>query len=238
MENINKTALGTRKYPKHSHKQYEIMHYIRGNGVMWTENGEIPFSAGTVIVMPPNTMHGSVSEDEFVNISIESDFDDLLWLDRPTVITDVKSADGDQLAHMIWENRYGSEAYLHSLCIAYTRFLLQKIKIENEMTACVNEIMKKISDKAFDPEIKVADRLRQSGFSEDYVRAAFKKETGKTPIAFLTERRIRQACYLIDVYGNTLTLSEIAEKCGYTDYVYFSKKFKGVIGVSPQAYKK
>ena len=26
--------------------------------------------------------------------------------------------------------------------------------------------------------------------------------------------------------------------CGYTDYVYFSKKFKEYVGVSPQGYKK
>ena len=137
---------------------------------------------------------------------------------------------------MIWENRYTNEAYLHSLCIAYARFLLQKIKIENEMTACINEIMRKISDKAFDAEINVAEILRQSGFAEDYVRAVFKRETGKTPTEFLTERRIRHARYLIDVYGKTLSLSTIAEMCGYTDYIYFSKKFKSLMGISPKNY--
>jgi len=43
---------------------------------------------------------------------------------------------------------------------------------------------------------------------------------------------------LIDLYRSTLSLQEIAERCGYTDYVYFSKKFKEVTGVSPRDYKK
>lgn len=236
MESINKTVEGTRRYPRHSHKRYEIMHYEKGNGVMWTECGEYAFEPGTIIIMPPNILHGSVSEDGFVNISIESDFDDLFRLDVPTVIVDKDGADGAQLSRMIWENRYGNEPYLHSLCIAYARFLLQKIKIENEMTSCINEVMRKISDRAFDTEINVAEILRQSGFAEDYVRAVFKRETGKTPIGFLTEQRIRHACYLIDVYGHTMSLSEIAEACGYTDYIYFSKKFKEYMGVSPRTY--
>ncbi len=237
MESVNKTVEGTCIYPKHSHKRYEIMHYTSGNGIMWTEMGELDFSPGTVIIMPPNTLHGSVSTQEFVNISIEGDFDNLFLFDRPTVIEGSESSDGGQLVRMIWENRYGTETYLHALCIAYAGFLLQKIKIENEMISCINGIMRKISDRAFDPEINVTEILKQSGFSEDYIRAAFKRETGKTPIEFLTERRIRQACYLIDVYGQSLLLSEIAEMCGYTDYIYFSKKFKEIMGVAPRSYR-
>ena len=238
MEIVNKTAEGTRQYPLHSHKRYEIMHYVKGNGVMRTERGGVDFNPGTVIVMPPNVLHGSVSDDGFVNISIEGDFDGLLLMDSPTVINDLEDSDGARLVQMIWENRYGSEAYLHALCIAYAGFLLQKTKIDNEMTACVVEIIRNISDKAYDPEINVTEMLKQSGFSEDYVRSAFKKETGKTPIEFLTARRIKHACYLIEVYGKTLSLSAIAEACGYTDYIYFSKKFKEYVGVSPREYKK
>ena len=31
-------------------------------------------------------------------------------------------------------------------------------------------------------------------------------------------------------------VAEIAEKCGYTDYIYFSRKFKQITGKSPRAY--
>ena len=37
-------------------------------------------------------------------------------------------------------------------------------------------------------------------------------------------------------YGKTVPLTEIAEKCGYTDYVYFLKKFKSITGVAPRTY--
>jgi YesN/AraC family two-component response regulator len=41
---------------------------------------------------------------------------------------------------------------------------------------------------------------------------------------------------MIDLYGGVLNMSEIAEKCGYTDYVYFSRSFKEVKGLSPREY--
>jgi AraC-like DNA-binding protein len=35
-----------------------------------------------------------------------------------------------------------------------------------------------------------------------------------------------------------MSLSEVAEQVGYDDYVYFSKNFKAVTGVSPREYLK
>ncbi|MBQ6894979.1 MAG: helix-turn-helix transcriptional regulator [Clostridia bacterium] len=80
--------------------------------------------------------------------------------------------------------------------------------------------------------------MKKSGYSEDYIRSQFKLFTGKTPVEFLTETRINHACYLIDIYKDSMNLSEISEKCGYTDYVYFSRQFKKVMGISPKNYMK
>ena len=55
---------------------------------------------------------------------------------------------------------------------------------------------------------------------------------------FLTEIRIKHACFLIDIYHDELSLAEISERCGYLDYIYFSKKFKSIMDVSPREYKK
>ena len=85
--------------------------------------------------------------------------------------------------------------------------------------------------------INLTEILQKSGYSEDYIRSVFKKLTGKTPHEFLTDIRMNHACFLIDVYKDTLLLSQIAEKCGYLDYVYFSKIFKSVKGVSPKSYR-
>ena len=68
------TDNGVIQYPMHSHKNFEIMLYIEGQGYMRTEQGDIPFSKGTVIIVPPNINHGSVSQNGFKNISMEGEF--------------------------------------------------------------------------------------------------------------------------------------------------------------------
>ena len=234
---INKTPKGIHSYPAHNHKRYEIMHYVKGSGVMRTEVGDLPFSEGTIIVMPPGVAHGSVSDGEFSNVSIESDFGGAILLSSPTVIQDAPSGDGERLLSLIWKNRYGAKPYQDSLCVAYAEYVMSQAGIEGRMTRCICAIVKTISDRANDSEIDLSAILRDSGYAEDYVRASFKRVTGKTPTEFLTELRIKHACYLIDIYGGTIPLSEIARECGYNDYVYFSKKFKRFMGLSPERYR-
>ena len=136
--------------------------------------------------------------------------------------------------------RYGSghinETYLITTQNA-AHYILQKVEVDKEISFRVKNIVKSICDSALDSETDVGEILRRSGYADDYVRACFKRETGKMPLAFLTEIRIKHACYLIDVYKDSLSLSEIAEACGYTDYVYFSKRFKQYTGMSPRAYR-
>ena len=235
---INCTQDGVVQYPIHTHKKYEIMLYLDGEGYMRTEPGNIPFEAGTIIIVPPNIKHGSTSENGFKNISVEGEFDGYFHFDTVKSFTDNDTQEGKMLAKMIYENRYGNGTYLASLCTAYVCFLMQRFEADCSLQKAVQEIVFEISQGAFDSQIDLALILSKSGYSEDYMRSCFKKITGKTPNEFLTAIRIKHACFLIDIYHNKLSLTEISEQCGYLDYIYFSKKFKSVIGMSPRKYRK
>ena len=137
---------------------------------------------------------------------------------------------------MIYTNRYSNHEYLTALINAFTHFLLQSIKMEDDIYIAINKIIETISSNFYDCNIKINALLKESGYAEDYIRAQFKKFTGKTPVEFLTVLRINHARYMIDLYKNSFPLAYIAEKCGYADYVYFSRKFKQVMGISPQKY--
>jgi AraC-like DNA-binding protein len=234
---INCTQEGVLQYPMHTHKNYEIMLYLEGKGYMHTDLSDLPFEPGTIVIVPPNIKHGSVSEDGFKNISVEGDFSRYWHFDSVKRFSDNESQEGRTLASMIYDNRYGSSAYLSSLCTAYVYFLTQRFKIDGTIQKCVLNIMSEISQNAFDPQIDLPAILVKSGYSEDYIRSCFKKIMNKTPNEFLTEIRVKHACFLIDVYHNELSLTEISESCGYSDYVYFSKRFKSVVGMSPKEYR-
>ena len=115
---------------------------------------------------------------------------------------------------------------------------MQRLELDSAMQRSVQKVISEIIKNAFDSQINLASILSRSGYSEDYIRSCFKSTTGKTPNEFLTDIRIGHACFLIDVYRDELSLAEISERCGYSDYVYFSKKFKLILGMSPREYKK
>lgn len=224
--------------PPHQHKNYEIIVYVNGDSVFRTPEKSIPVSTGKIIIVPPYTEHSSLPDTNPVRIYINGEFNQIFNLHSPVIISDTKDKEGTTLAQMIYKNRYGNPEYVSSLCNAFAHFLLQSIKFDDNISLTVKELINEITDNFHDSNLSLSHILNKSGYAEDYIRAHFKKITGKTPTEFLTSIRIRHACYLIDVYKNSLSLSQIAEKCGFTDYVYFSRRFKQFTGTSPQKYHK
>lgn len=55
---------------------------------------------------------------------------------------------------------------------------------------------------------------------------------GTTPIRWLWERRLEQA-YEIATSGSSLSVSQIALRCGFSDFAHFSRSFKKRFGVPP-----
>lgn len=74
-----------------------------------------------------------------------------------------------------------------------------------------------------------------SGISKKYLCRVFKKYTSKTPINYINELRIENACYEMTVNGKNVT--EAAYGNGFEDLSYFSKLFKEHKGMSPSKYK-
>ena len=225
--------------PPHKHNYYEIIIYTNGSGIFHTEKMRIPVRPGKIVIIPPGIVHScSVCDADFARIYISGEFHQIFSLTAPTVISDTPTGDGLFLAKIIYKNRLADREYVMSLINAFTHFLLQNIKTEDRIFAAVREIVEKISNGFYDCNLDLHTLLAESGYAEDYIRAQFKMITHKTPTEFLTQIRIDHACYLINMYRGALPLSDVAERCGYTDYVYFSRRFKQVTGMSPQQYMK
>lgn len=223
--------------PPHKHKHYEIIIYTKGDGVFHTSEKDIRVEPGKILIIPPGTIHSSSSDCKtFERMYIGGDFNRVFSLPSITVIDNADKNEGLFLAKTIYNNRHSAHEYLSALINAFTHYMLKNIKTENEVFKSIRNITEKITENFYDFNLDLNALLKNSGYSEDYIRAQFKNITGKTPTEFLTEIRIAHACYLIDTYKNTLSLADIAEKCGYSDYVYFSKRFKSITGVSPRKY--
>ena len=167
---------------------------------------------------------------------MQGDFSHCFPFTSSVVVQDNARGEGCILAEMLYHNRYAKREYAAALLEAFLHYLMQNVHTKDRIHTAVTHIIDQITVGFSDYALDLQSLLEASGYAEDYIRAQFKKITGKTPHAFLMNVRIRHACSLMYTYGKTVPLTEIAEKCGYTDYVYFSKKFKSITGVAPRTY--
>ncbi len=225
-------------YPLHKHTFPEVIVYCNiDNGYMCTHSKDYPCENGDIVVIPPGVFHGTKSEKMVNSICIRGDFLNIPPLDDVVFLKDNPSKEAHTLANLIYNNRFSDSEYLFSLCNAFVNFLTMNMNFRTEAHKAVSEIINEISDSFSDPALSTGDILDKSGYARDYIRLHFKKITNKTPVEFLTEVRINHACFLINTYQSTIPLSEIALQCGYSDYIYFSRNFKAIMGVSPREYR-
>ncbi len=232
--NINVTKEAS---ASHKHKVYEIVIYVEGEGLLCVDAKNIHVCRGSIAIIPPGFVHNTPPDNPPKRIYINGEFNQIFNISEPIIISDNDKSEGLTLANMIYNNRFENPDYVASLCNTFAHFLLQNIKVDDTMTLALKEVVYEITENFHNPNINLCQILNKSGYAEDYIRAQFKKQMGKAPTEFLTDIRMHHACYLIDVYGAKMSLSKISERCGYEDYIYFSRRFKQVTGVSPQKYK-
>ena len=83
-------------------------------------------------------------------------------------------------------------------------------------------------------DISIDDVAKSVGVSRSHLYRVFMSNVGKSPIDYLTEYRINEACKLLQ--GGTLSIAEVAISVGFFDQFYFSRVFKRAKGVPPSKY--
>lgn len=204
---INCTRDGIKQYPLHEHNKPEIIIYLSGEGYMKTQDGDYTFSPRTIIIIPPGIKHGSISENGFKNISIVGDFGQYLLFEKPVVLHDNEHREGRALAEIIYNNRHFNTNYLSAVCMSLVYFLLQNLKMESSINIAVNKVIEGITHNFHDPNIDLRELLKESGYAANYIRSCFKEITGKTPKRFLSDVRIKHACYLLEIYADKVSLA-------------------------------
>lgn len=82
----------------------------------------------------------------------------------------------------------------------------------------------------------VPDLAARAGMDVNGFIRAFRDETGRTPAAYVRERRLAASC--IFLHHSTHTIERIAELCGFCDRHHFTRAFVASRGISPAAFRK
>lgn len=82
----------------------------------------------------------------------------------------------------------------------------------------------------------VADLANLACLSRSSFAERFGNVLGQSPLAYLTEYRLRQAARYLTL--GDMSINRVSEKVGYTSETAFSQAFKRQYGVSPSVYRK
>lgn len=84
--------------------------------------------------------------------------------------------------------------------------------------------------------IGVDDIAGAAGMSRYHFSRLFKRATGAAPAAYVQELRIREAVRLLPDHG--LSITGIAQRCGFRDLNYFCRVFRNATGLAPGQYRR
>jgi two-component system response regulator YesN len=83
--------------------------------------------------------------------------------------------------------------------------------------------------------ITVAKLAEIEQFSPSRYWTVFRRCMGMSPSEYMTQMRMRRACELLVMAD--MSVREVAEACGYSDQLYFSRVFRAHFGVAPSKYE-
>ena len=233
--------LRTYTVQKHSHISWELIYCTSGNGELIFDDFTLRYSVGDIAIIPPDIPHSNISRSGFTNIHLNIS-EATLPFKSAALISD----DSDR--HIL--NPFVDAFYYYYSQLDKKQIVLSALgnlivnyliayRENASMSKIVETIKSNIVQNFQDCDFALDEYLHSLPFNYDYLRKLFKSEMGVTPHAYLTDMRMQTAQKLLcSIDGSGNNISKIAQMCGYSEPLYFSRVFKKQCGCSPINYAK
>lgn len=85
-------------------------------------------------------------------------------------------------------------------------------------------------------KLSLEEIARYTGYSTSHFSALFFRKTGLSPIHYLIQLKIQEACHLLDF--TDMKITQISMTIGFDDPLYFSRIFRKTMGIPPLQYRR
>ena len=228
----------TFRVPRHEHDTWELIYCTSQEGELRFDGFTLPYSKGSIAIIPPHTPHSNISKDGFTNIHINMT-NAALNFPEPLVILDDGNRSVLGVFSGVYFQFYENSEQRETLLAAYGDLLvayLMAYRKASPLSKIAQQIERHIIRHYADPGYALDDYLRSLPYNYDYLRKLFQKELGVTPLQYLNDKRLQTAASMLRAEYGDGNVTEVARQCGFREPLYFSRMFKKKYGVSPSFY--
>ena len=219
------------------HDFYEIVYYKDGDGVM--EQAGIPnvYSNCTISFTKPHVWHKEIHHSRTELMCIGFLLKDDLDLESGVYLDDEEFSLQKIIHEILVERARQQSGYkkMLQLKLQELRIVLERIKGNAEgrphnFNYAINYVRENYQQK-----LNLEDLAQNCGYSYDYFRHQFQRRTGYSPQQYMIQIRMDKAKELLK--NTSMSCTQIAYYCGFSDGAQFSTMFRKKYGISPRSYR-
>ncbi|MDQ1002793.1 YesN/AraC family two-component response regulator [Neobacillus niacini] len=214
----------TREFTSHQHEFGQFLFPLKGSLDIQTKWQEIHLNSDYCFYIPPKLEHNyrSMDRNEFLILDIP-----LQYLPEDTSDMYIRlDKQWTSIRYLLLEEAKSQEN-LSSL-VNLTRYVTNKLQISKPPSI-------EFIHKHYKEPIKLETLAKIEHYHPVYYSSWFKKKTGKSPKAYISELRLKEAKHLL--ISTEYSISEISEELRFENSSSFTRWFVKCEGISPQKYR-
>lgn len=237
---------------RHFHALYEFYYLCQGEIAYFIDNKIYTVKKGDVIIIPPNTIHKSITlknpKRKRILFYLDTEFlrefpHAIALLQKEATIFQIGA--NQRLQNIFTEllNEFNEQnhplmlkALICELLVLLNRQKTTAILLENDVSS--NRILDIVSyiNEEFATGLTLCSVAKQFYMNPSYLSRLFKENTGFTFSEYVNKYRIKKAIEMLIATKKNIT--QIALATGFNSSNHFCKTFKSMMGISPLSYRK
>ncbi len=244
----------------HYHPYFELFYLLKGSCRIFADHSLFFASEGEMVILPPSTLHRTQYENQVERITVSftesfcHDFDDVLGkgffennfsMRKLTFDSVTRNKLNDLLAEIAVEkqkNDQFSKANIKALFARAGILLARTLKQSGGGAGGIGQAEMSIETAArfifenYGKDITLQEAAEVAGMRDTYFSRKFQEVTGYGFKEYLTSLRIQHSQEML--LNSSLTITQIADACGFASSNYFGDAFKKLTGTSPREFRK
>lgn len=221
--------------PEFAIDYYDLTVVLEGVMVYYINGKRIALKKNDAIFLPPGTLRKR--DFAIVNVKYVSynfHFINGKEIKLPEYMPSIVSSELKNLLSVFPFPNIQNQNYDHEKCACILNAILYELINLNKHISMNRHIRQILNYAAvhITEHISLRDICREVGLSEEYCAYLFKKEIGKPFVSYVNEKKMQLAQELI--LRNEMSLENIADYLGFSNYNYFSRLYKKYFGYSPK----